>query len=64
MLSVSKNSRTCETNHSPFATGSGQPRLRMDQVKAEGGEEQLLAETRQRPLRLARRLGDLASLLL
>ena len=41
-----------------------QPRLRMDQVEPEVAEEQLLAETRQLPLRLARRLDDIASLLL
>jgi hypothetical protein len=40
-----------------------QPRLRMDQVEPAVAEEQLLAETRQLPLRIARRLDDVTSLL-
>ena len=41
-----------------------QPRLRMDQVEPEVAQKQLLAETRQLPLCLPRRLDDIASLLL
>jgi hypothetical protein len=36
----------------------------MDQVEPEVAEEQLLAETWELPLRLARRLDDITSLLL
>ena len=41
-----------------------QPRLRMDQIEAEIAEEQLLAEARELPLALSRRLDDVASFFL
>jgi hypothetical protein len=41
-----------------------QPRLRIDQLEPKIAEKQLFAEARQLPLRLARRLNDIASLLL
>src|SRR5450755_981426 len=41
-----------------------QPRLRMDQIEPEVTQEQLLAETRQLPLRLTRGFDDVTGLLL
>ena len=60
-----RNARSSPRNASPFSTASGvEPRLRVDQVEAEVAQEQLLAEARELPVLLARRLRDFACLLL
>ena len=61
-LRLEEGAEPVQERLAPLDGGGVEPRLRRDQVEPEVAEEQLLAEARELPFALARRLRDLACL--